>query len=246
MRKDISGNRGTHKFANGLVLASNGVLAGNGNITGNVSGAAGAKVDVGASAGLINVTGAWNNTGIGIQLELDNLAASTVPGVQFDQLNISGAFTHGGTVTIDRSQLVGPASATQLKLIGWGSQVGVNTSTVVSFLGGAALPYAFQADGLYVTVQASAALIGDYNNNGKVDAADYTIYRNSVGQSTLTNRGVGITGPVGPADYAVWKTHFGEGAGSGAGGETAVPEPASWCLVLGIAGFGLGSRRWSR
>jgi hypothetical protein len=239
MRLDQVGARGTHSFANGLALGSNGVLAGNGNITGNVSAAAGAKVDVGnAAAGIINVAGTWNNTGVGIQLELDNLAASTVPGVQFDQLNVTSAFTHGGTVAIDVSQLVGPAAATPLKVIGWGSQIGASASTIVSFLGGAALPYAFQADGLYVTAQAAAALAGDYNNNGKVDAADYTVWRDKFGAATISNRGVGIMGPVGSADYNYWKSHFGEGTGSGSATGIATPEPRAIALLLGFIPVG--------
>jgi hypothetical protein len=246
MRRDQAGSRGTHVFASGLALASNGVLAGNGNITANVSGAAGAKVDVGESAGLINVTGTWNNTGIGIALELDNLAASTVPGVQFDQLNVTGAFTHGGSVAIDVSQLIGPAAVTQLKLIGWGSQVGASASTIVSFLGGAALPYVFQSDGLYVTAQASAALAGDYNSDGKIDAADYTVWRDNLGAATIPNRGPGITGVVGPDDYNYWKSHFGMGAGSGATFGTAVPELGTIAILLSALPFGLLARRGNR
>lgn len=223
-----------HSFANGLALASNGILAGNGNITGNVSGSAGSKVDVGASVGIINVTSNWNNSGIGIQLELDDLTASAVPGVQFDQLNITGAFTHGGTIAIDLAQLVAPPSPTQLKLLGWGSEVGASSSTAVSFLNGTALPYVFQADGLYVTVQASAALAGDYNDDGKIDAADYTVWRDNLGAATISNRGAGITGPVGTNDYNYWKTHFEEGMGSGAAVWVAIPEPASWYLMFTI------------
>ena len=165
---------------------------------GNVSGSAGAKVQVGASPGLINVTGDWNNTGIGISLELDNLGTSIVPGVQFDQLNVSGQFTHGGTVTIDRSELVGPSTTQQLKLIGWGTEAGLSTSTVVSFLGGSPLVYNFQADGLYVTVQASAGTPGDYNNNGVVDVADYVVWRENEGTNNpLSNNS--LPGPIGQA-----------------------------------------------
>lgn len=83
-------------------------------------------------------------------------------------------------------------------------------------------------------LETPTGLPGDYNGDMKVDAADYTIYRNSVGQSTLTNRGPGITGPVGPADYAVWKSHFGESAGGGslAYVETArVPEPGTFVMI---------------
>jgi hypothetical protein len=225
---------GAHSFADGLALASNGILAGNGNITGNVSGSAGSKVDVGASAGVINVTGDWNNTGVDIELELDNIAASTAAGVQFDQLNITGAFTHGGSVNIDLAQLVVPASPTPLKLIGWSSEVGASSSTAVTFLNGAALPFAFQADGLYVTVEASANLAGDYNSDGRIDAADYTVWRDSLGAATLTNRGAGITGPVGTGDYDFWKSHFGEGMGSGAAAGAAIPEPTTACLIFSI------------
>ena len=223
-----------HSFAGGLALASNGILAGNGNVTGNVSGSAGSKVDVGASAGIINVTGNWNNSGIGIAMELDNIAASNVAGVQFDQLNVTGSFTHGGTVAIDLAQLAALASPTQLKLLGWGSQIGASSATAVTFLNGAALPYAFQADGLYVTVQPSAGLAGDYNDDGKIDAADYTVWRDNLGAATLTNRGAGITGPVGTNDYNYWKSHFGEGMGSGAAAGAAIPEPSTACLLFTI------------
>jgi hypothetical protein len=236
-----------HSFANGFVLASNGILAGNGNVTGNVSGAVGAQVDVGASAGVINVTGSFNSIGIDVALELDNIAASTMPGVQFDQFNVSAAFTHGGSVTIDLAQLVAPASPTPLKLIGWGSEVGTRSSTDVLFVNGAAQPYTFQADGLYVTAQLSAAgLAGDYNDDGKIDAADYTVWRDRLGAATLINRAEGITGPVGASDYNYWKVHFGEGVGGGTAAWTAIPEPSAACLLLTITIVAANVRRRSR
>ncbi len=42
-----------------------------------------------------------------------------------------------------------------------------------------------------------AGVPGDYNGNGVVDMADYVLWRDSAGQSTLANRGAGISGPVG-------------------------------------------------
>jgi hypothetical protein len=53
-------------------------------------------------------------------------------------------------------------SGPSIKLIGWGSEVGSTSSTNVSFVGGPALGYSFQSDGLYVTVvpePASLALL---------------------------------------------------------------------------------------
>jgi hypothetical protein len=222
MKRNIqTGDNGTHTFTNGLALSSNGVLSGDGNVVGNVSGSSGAQVQVGASPGLVNVTGNWNNTGLGISLELDNLAGSIVPGEQFDQLKISGLFTHGGMVTIDRSQLVAPATAQQIKLIGWGSQTGMSSSTAVSFIGGSPLAHSFLTDGLYVTVPAAGGLPGDYSQDGSVDAADYVMLRKTGGT---------------PDDFNTWRTNFGRTAGGGSLADTraSVPEPATWGLGLGL------------
>ncbi len=247
MKRNVqTGGNGTHTFAGGMALASNGILSGDGNIVGNVSGSAGAMVQVGASPGLINVTGNWNNSGIGIALELDDLADSLVPGEQFDQLSITGLFTHGGTVTIDRSELVAPATAQQLKLIGWGSQAGLSTSTAVSFLGGGPLTYNFLSDGLYVTVPASSGIAGDYNNNGVVDAADYVVWRNNEGtNNTLPNNT--ISGPIGQLHYNQWRANFGKPPASGAtlpdSSIATVPEPATWLLGIDLAACGALRRR---
>ncbi|MEX0612037.1 MAG: hypothetical protein WD229_07940, partial [Pirellulales bacterium] len=211
--------------------ASNGILSGDGDIVGNVSGAAGAQAIVGASPGLINVTGNWNNTGIDIALELDDLSASLVAGEQYDQLNITDAFTHGGSVTIDVSELVGPSSEQQLKLIGWGSQAGTSSSTSVAFVGGSPLAHSFLADGFYVTVP-GGGLAGDYNNDGSIDAADYVVWRKTDGSQD---------------GYNTWRANFGQTAGAGSAGATsptaAVPEPAAWVVCLGIVAVGLLLRR---
>jgi hypothetical protein len=219
-RNARTGANGTHTFANGLALSSNGILSGNGDIVGNVSGSAGAKVQVGASPGLINVTGDWNNTGIGIALELGNLSSSLTPGTAFDQLNISGAFTQGGSLTIDRTQLVAASTDQQLKLVGWGSQVGLSSSTAVSFLGGSPLSYSFLSDGFYVTVPAGG-LAGDWNLDGHVNAADYVAWRKNPGAF--------------PANaYNIWRQNFNNppGSGAGTGQNAAVPEPAAWVMAI--------------
>lgn len=76
-------------------------------------------------------------------------------------------------------------------------------------------------------------IAGDYNGDGSVDAADYTVWRNSLGQT-----GAGLaadgTGPAGEPDnvvdeldYVYWRSHFGSGGGSGQAGATAVPEPTT-------------------
>jgi hypothetical protein len=149
MAQDPNGQNGSHSFANGLFLSSNAVLEGSGDITGSVSAAAGAQVNVGSSPGLINVAGNWDNTGMSLGMEIGDLSASSLPGVGYDLLDIVGAFTHGGSVVIDVSSFVPFVS--EVKLVGWTSDVGNSGSTAVSFTGGPALNYEFRSDGLYVT-----------------------------------------------------------------------------------------------
>jgi T5SS/PEP-CTERM-associated repeat protein len=149
MVQDGMGNNGAHSFANGLFLNSNAVLEGSGDITGNVSAAAGAQVNVGSSPGLMTVAGNWDNTGVALGIEIGDLSASSLPGVGYDQLDIDGAFTHGGSVVIDVSSFV--PFVKEVKLVGWTSEVGSTANTAVSFAGGPALNYAFRSDGLYVT-----------------------------------------------------------------------------------------------
>jgi hypothetical protein len=78
---------------------------------------------------------------------------------------------------------------------------------------------------------------GDYNGNGIVDAADYTVWRDSLGQ---TGAGMPADGSgnnvVDQADYDLWKQHFGEIAGFLSGSAANVPEPPSyWLLFVGCA-----------
>lgn len=75
-----------------------------------------------------------------------------------------------------------------------------------------------------VTFQAAfvpePAATGDYNNNGKVDAADYIVWRHGNGSV---------------ADYNLWRAHFGEtsvGISSAADDVTSVPEPSTIVFAI--------------
>jgi 3-phytase len=55
------------------------------------------------------------------------------------------------------------------------------------------------------------ALPGDYNLNGRVDAADYTLWRDTMGSTVQTFAGAdgNGNGRIDADDYDVWKTNFG-------------------------------------
>ncbi len=99
--------------------------------------------------------------------------------------------------------------------------------------------------GGFVEYVTSSVLLGDFNGNGKVDAADYTLWRNNLGAvegSLLSGNGNG--GTIDQSDYNLWKSNFGMGgSGSLAGQTQSIPEPATLGLLLLAACCGLVTRR---
>jgi hypothetical protein len=87
------------------------------------------------------------------------------------------------------------------------------------------------------TTAAVPGLPGDYNSDGIVDGADYTLWRTRLGsQVSLPNDN---TPGVGLDDYDRWKSHFGIASDSLVGFENSVPEPGcAGVLVLGAVLFG--------
>jgi hypothetical protein len=72
----------------------------------------------------------------------------------------------------------------------------------------------------------------DYNDDGIVDAADYTVWQDNLGlsASALNGNGSGAATVV-QADYLLWKTNF-EALATGSEAAAAVPEPTTLLLTL--------------
>ena len=71
--------------------------------------------------------------------------------------------------------------------------------------------------------------IGDYNGDDGVDAADYTVWRNNLGQpgANLQNRDpANGAGPVSGADYTSWKNNYGNAGGG--------PDPGALAQIANI------------
>ena len=82
-------------------------------------------------------------------------------------------------------------------------------------------------------------LAGDYNEDGIVNAADYTVWRDNLGAEagSLPNDAVG--GVIGQEHYDSWRENFGSSASSSA---TSVPEPTSGMMAFAAALLSLAAR----
>jgi hypothetical protein len=93
-----------------------------------------------------------------------------------------------------------------------------------------------------------ALLPGDYNDDGKVDAADYVVWRKNEGtMNILPNDPTG--GTIGAAQFNSWRANFGNMLGGSGSTNTedasgAVPEPNSVSLLLATVVAVLVDRRF--
>ena len=170
-----------------------------------------------------------------IELDLGGDNNSDALDPEFDQLIINGAaflegalevalFDEGqGVFAPDLGDLFEIVSATE----------GVNgqfSSIDLPTLGGG-LDWEVIYNSNSVQLQVVAVLAGDYNFDGVVDAADYTVWRNSLGSTGtgLVADGDG-NGTVGPEDYTIWASSYGNTSSTSASSSQAIPEPT--CMLL--------------
>lgn len=87
-----------------------------------------------------------------------------------------------------------------------------------------------------------ASLAGDYNGDGVVDAADYTVYQDSFGSTVDLAADGDNSGEIDAGDYAVWSNNYGATSASFA---AAVPEPGGLLFVVTLL-IGAANRRQGR
>jgi hypothetical protein len=84
---------------------------------------------------------------------------------------------------------------------------------------------------------ATAGLPGDYNANGTLDTADYSVWRDALNASAVVLPNDPTPGAVDESDFDYWKQRFGNSWMDGAGSVShqAIPEPDSvrlWLLAI--------------
>jgi hypothetical protein len=214
-------------------VTSGGTLGGTGTIdtsgTGvNVTVAAGGSLAPGTSAGTLTVSTGGGLLDIsavtagGLKFEL---GAPATPGASDLVAMTSGTLDIG---TLDFSDFaftnLGGVAAGTYKLIDALTTISGSIGTASGTSGGitGTLSVENTTDFDVLLTVTGVSLPGDYNNDGKVNAADYVLWRKNP------------SGFGGPGGYATWRANFGNppGAGSSLPGDGgAVPEPGTFTLL---------------
>ncbi len=98
--------------------------------------------------------------------------------------------------------------------------------------------YAMPAWSVTTLVLISDGLPGDYNRDGKVDAADYSVWREQLGQTGNLAADGNEDNIVDANDFYLWRDNFGRTENAMAIGSTTVPEPSvSVLLLVGLQWF---------
>jgi hypothetical protein len=184
-------------------------------------------VEVTANTG-VNGSGDLMGDGIALELDLSALTGDHTLTLinNLGTEAIIGFFENGTTENLyeEGEQIVG---------------TGFNGTVAISYLGGSG------NDVILSLVGGSGGVFGDYNNDGIVNLADYTVWRDNLGASiTLPGEDPSQTpGQVTAADYTVWKNNFGQSASLAGVGTATVPEPHSLAMAVMAVGVGL---LWTR
>lgn len=202
----------------------------------------------GNSTGITTIVGSYAvNSGA---LEIELLSGSGVAGTAFDRLVVNSGVTLG--VSSQLNLLLGYAanvgdsflivdSKNSAPINGTFANDDALTAEFESLRYSFSLSYAAGTGNDIALTVASVSLIGDYNGDGFVDAADYTVWQDAAGTTVAAYAGADGNGDgvVDEGDHAVWAAHY------GASLETvmaqAVPEPAG--VVLALLALIAGGRR---
>jgi hypothetical protein len=172
-----------------------------------------------------NATGSWH-------VDVDGLTSG-----DFDRLIVSGTAQLAGTLQLAIGGGYVPAPGDTIGVLSAGGGVSGAFASIVQPDGlPADLAFEVRYEPTVAQLVVVNALPGDYNRNGAVDAADYVVWRKTLGQvaTMFTGADGNGDGTIDNDDFAIWRGNFGTTVtpGSGAGNHPAVPEPPTYLLLV--------------
>jgi autotransporter-associated beta strand protein len=225
-----------------VVVNNSATLAGHGSVAGVVTVNSGGFLSPGdgpTSTASITLGSVMLISGAQTNIKL----AGTTPGSQYDQLQVTGSASLAGTLAVSLINGFTPSAGETFDILVNSTPSGTFDSLELPNLSG---PLSWDASQLYTNGSLSVVetfLLGDLNRDGRFDVADILAmeqalidlpaYQASNGLSAAQLLLVGDMdgdGEVTNADLQGLLNLLANGGGSGS--LTAVPEPASWALLV--------------
>jgi hypothetical protein len=238
----LKGDGGTFNFTGGVLAAE---------VVGFDLVNDGGTIAPGASAGMTQVMGDLTLNSGALEIEI----GGTDP-LDYDKIAVSGHTTLGGPLQV---KLIDPAGGNspfvpelndQFAFLVTGTIDPMEMFDALNFDDavlpkGLAWELTMGATTFLTVVEAVIGLEGDFNDDGIVDAADYTVWRDHFGEADETNLNFNGDGnDVGESDYTIWKANYGRtSAEAGGGGLASIPEPSSVAILFIATLLGYGYRR---
>jgi hypothetical protein len=150
---------------------------------------------------------------------------------EFDSFHVAGAATLSGLLNVELTAGFVPGESDQFTILTAGT---LNVDNLA--LAGPAANL-FRLSQVGNSLLLSAAIAGDYNRNGIVDAADYVLWRDTFGSTQKLLADGDKSGTINNGDYTFWRARFGNSssaAGTAAGAQ-AVPEPGFSAMLGAIS-----------
>ena len=170
-------------------------------------------------------------------LEIDLLDTST-----HDSVVVTGAASLAGNLVVGEVAGFAPSAGDMFTILQASSRVGEFDSASLPTLT-SGLMWQIQYD--TVSVSLMVTLAGDYNGDGVVNAADFTVWRDNLGQSAsnLTSADGDGDGMITILDYNIWRDNYGQQIPLPAQANSEVPEPTAVALGAGAVALLLVGRK---
>jgi autotransporter-associated beta strand protein len=181
------------------------------DVTGNLVNSGG-NFAPGMSTAISSISQGFTQSAGVLQIEIGGVN----PGTGFDKLQVGGSALLGGALQVQLLNGFSPLLNQSFQVLtaddGIAGMFGANLLPVLP--AGLAWQVVYRTNGVTLNIaptgqQAIVSPVGDFNRDGTVNAADYSVWRNSLGSSTVMAADGNGDNLVNQDDYAIWKNHFG-------------------------------------
>ncbi|QDT69725.1 hypothetical protein MalM25_26650 [Planctomycetes bacterium MalM25] len=199
----------------GRLTGEGAIKTGSGPIGGQVETLAG-TIAPGLGVGTLSIEGRLS---LGEEAIVEIELAGTQAGSEHDQIVVMGPTALSGEIEVSLVGVYEPTVGDTFELITHENRGG--EFTTINLPTGYVWDLDYNSEAVVLEVM-GLGLTGDFNNDGAVDAADYTVWRD----------GLGVT--FDDTDYVLWKSNYGATLTSPA---VSVPEPSTLLLMafLGLS-----------